>query len=291
METTSYLRSPILFLLANRSQLLILRELFIQFPTFRTAGELEQAVQLSKQGVFNAINNLENLGILIKKGRKGSFYYGIREKHPFFSLLKELFIIDMQFHGSLISELREIVAHEPITSAYLSGNYATGNDQYSDMLELNLISDQPYLNKIKKSLENTIEDSGIQLKYDISIYIRVFSIEEFNRLDIQSALFWGVEIKTKNLTKNEIYSHDDLDQKSLNQMDEFILKIEQSPELIEKTIQVIEKKMGDFTPPVQKTYAIWLDILKNWPISRLKKFFKSETDLRTQLIQSNPFWL
>jgi len=32
-------------------------------------------------------------------------------------------------------------------------------------------------------------------------------------------------------------------------------------------------------------------MLKNWPLIRIQTFFETESDLRTQLLQSNPFWL
>ena len=74
-------------------------------------------------------------------------------------------------------------------------------------------------------------------------------------------------------------------------MNKVISTLKSNPSLIKKTIVLVEEKLISSEKSIQKTYSIWLDMLKDWPLIRIQTFFETESDLRTQLLQSNPFWL
>ncbi len=286
----SYLHSPLLALLANRSQLEVLRFLAIEYPLSKTAGEILQAVTLSKQGLFNAMDSLENLGILMKSGKKGNTHYTLREAHPFFRDLKELFQKDTEFLKQLFQNLTSIFDNEPIHAVYVSGSLAVKQDHYADLIELDLISEESFQQQLKQKIIHKIKDSTIETRFDVSFYIRMFSIEDYKLANRPHQLIWGFDVLSKP-QNSKAKLHSDLDLVSLENMNRFLKELSDKPDLRVQVISDLEKNWDSFSKPVQKTYAIWLDMLKNWPIARIRLFFKQETELRTQLLQSNPFWL
>jgi len=293
--SSSYLRYPLLFILGNKSQLAILRYLCLNKDSIASSGELLQAVSLSKQSVFNAIDTLEQLGILIKTGKKGTFHYSLRINHPLANDLITLFENEKNFSLQLLNQLRELFIPFPIDSVYISGKYALNTDTYGDLLELEVISDSTLQSKIKPVIQDSIRSSNMEKHFDITIKLSFFSKEEYLETQKKGVLVYGFDInqlETKEFLNNSTaISHKNHEEKSLKFMNKVIGKLQSNPSLINKTIVLVEEKLISSEKSIQKTYSIWLDMLKNWPLIRIQTFFETESDLRTQLLQSNPFWL
>jgi len=293
--SSSYLRYPLLFILGNKSQLAILRYLCLNKDSSASSGELLQAVSLSKQSVFNAIDTLEQLGILIKTGKKGTFHYSLRINHPLAKDLISLFENEKKFAEQLINQLRELFNPLPVDSVYISGKYALNTDTYGDLLELDVISDSTLQTKLKPVIQETILSSFIEQQFDITIKLILFTKGEYLQTKRKGILVYGFDInqlETKEFLNNSTaISHKNHEEKSLNFMNKVISTLKSNPSLIKKTIVLVEEKLISSEKSIQKTYSIWLDMLKDWPLIRIQTFFETESDLRTQLLQSNPFWL
>jgi len=299
LNQNSTLRTPLNDILGSKGHIIILRQLS-EAKNPMSHSELLERTNLSRQGVYDVVRRLVENGIIMYVGSGKQQQVAIRKDFPLSNIIEKLFEAEKKRFNDLIKRIQELIKNLEIQpkSAWIFGKVALGVDEYGDTVQIALLDNIKNIDEITDELRNQLYYHGIEKKYDITIDITGFTIADLrSRSSLNPAeilMLWGYHpqhyLKSTQENGGNKKSHQELDQQSLENAKAWTELLKTHPEIIRRTINYLEARIGQTSSGEKQELQEWKHILESMSYQRLKKFLESDSERSTRLRQSLPFW-
>lgn len=262
-----------------------------------SASALAERTGLSVPGVHKVISRLIKTGIIKHEGSGRTQLIVLRHEHPMSGILMELFKAEKNNFETLIKEIKAGISELDIKpkSVWIYGKVAKRIDDYGDPLQIAIQDEAKKIDDITEKFKDQISKAGIEKKFDVTIEVRgVTSGEVESIMNPCKIMLWGFDpfylYGGKNAEKGDFSSHQDLDNRALNDAGMWIIFLQIHPEVIERTKSYLQEKIQSESSGVKNELKEWYRLLEGISFQRLKKFMQSDSERSIRMRQSLPFW-
>ncbi|MFO7798339.1 hypothetical protein [Rhodohalobacter sp.] len=293
------LKHPLTSILGSKGHVIVLREL-IRSSHPLSHFELLERTDLSRQGVYDITKRLVETGVVTYTGSGRQQLVELRDKYPLHNELVNLFSMETQRYEDLVDTLHSIVRNleKQPESAWIFGRTARGEDEYGDPVQIALLGKLKTVDSLTGEFRKKLIQDKIESTFDVTIDIRGVTVAD---LETKPSLtekgmihLWGVDPKEYlNSQRDEsgsVKSHKDHDLRSLEESKIWTELLKSNPEIISRTISLIEKQIDKTSTGEKLELLEWKNLLENSSFQRLKKFIESDSERAVRLRQSLPFW-
>lgn len=295
----SALRYPLTAILGSKGHVVVLRELFRSKQAVSHTVLLERT-GLSRQGVYDITKRLAETGITAYTGSGRQQLVELRKKYPLFRELENLFYSETRRFEDLLESLRSIIREMELQpdSAWIFGRTARGEDEYGDPVQIALLGKLKSIDDLTHAFREKLMYKKIEQTFDVTIDITGVTLAD---LETKPSLteegtvhVWGIYPNDYlNPSKNVhavAESHKDFDTRSHSDSRIWTELLKSNPEIIPRTITLLNKKIADTSSGEKLEYQEWKHLLESSSYQRLKKFMESDSEKAVRLRQSLPFW-
>jgi predicted nucleotidyltransferase/biotin operon repressor len=187
---SSLLFHPLDRFLGRASHVRVLRALSLHGGGL-TPPELARRTGLSRRGAWNALESLEDAGIVEPVGGGHSVPYRLSDAHPLGVTLRRLFADEAERADTLISTIRVAAARlDPAPLAvWLFGSVARGEDRPGSDLDIAVVAeDGPAARARAESLRDALD--GIGEQFGIRPSVISLSRSDLHALQAEDDPFW-----------------------------------------------------------------------------------------------------
>jgi hypothetical protein len=298
-NTYSSLQTPLTEILGRKSHVLVLREI-LSNPEPVSHSQLIKRTGLSKQGVYDTVSRLVELGPLSYEGIGGQQNIEVRTDFPLYNSIRQLFDAEKERFEHFLSDLKKVAGklNPKPTSVWILGPAAEGSDQYGDPVQIAIAGPLKKIDSMTEQFRSHISKKQIEQKVDVTLDIRGVTTADLETkpylTEGSTIIIYGVEpatlLESYSGRSAPNTSHKEMDISSENQAEIWVKLINQHPSIIGRTVENLETRISKLSGGEKKELAEWLHILKSMPTQRFKKFLLSNSERSVRLRQSIPFW-
>jgi len=295
----SALRHPFTSILGSRGHVIVLREL-IRSTHPLSHSELLERTDLSRQGVYDITKRLVETGVVTYTGSGRQQLVELREKYPLYKELVNLFRMETQRYEGLVDTLRSIVRNleKQPESAWIFGRTARGEDEYGDPVQIALLGKLKIVDSLTAEFREKLIQRKVESTFDVTMDTRGVTVADLETkpslTEDETIHLWGIDpndyLNLQSDTSASVKSHQDLDERSLVESRIWTELIKSNPEIIPRSISLLEKQIDETTTGEKLELLEWKNLLENSSNQRLKKFMESDSERAVRLRQSLPFW-
>jgi DNA-binding Lrp family transcriptional regulator len=298
----SALLAPLNQVLGTETNVRIIRALN-QLESPISISDLARHIEMSRAGVWRAVNVLEELGVLESVGI-GKQRISLRKQYPLNRFLADLFRAEHTRFQQIIEGLAEVAATlEPAPkSVWIEGPLTTGRDELRDPLVVGLLANSSDVGRLADDFSRKI--THIQKRFDIAIEVRGLTIADLSVMDAEKLrsleeviLVTGVPPSAFTLERGvgresrpslpALHKH--REHLSLLLARAVSEKIRGDPSIIRRASAYLKDRLESASPREAKELHEWRRILQTYSIPRLRKFLTDNSERSIRLRQSSPF--
>jgi predicted transcriptional regulator len=295
----SALRYPLTTILGSKGHVIVLRVLIrSKHPISHT--ELLERTDLSRQGVYDITKRLVETGVVTYTGSGRQQLVTVREDYPLYRELMNLFNMETLRYEDLVDTLHSELStlEKQPESAWIFGTAARGEDEYGDPVQIALLGKLKTIDSLTNQFREKLIRNRVESTFDVTIDIRgvtVADLETRPSLTKEGTIhLWGIDPKDylnpQNDESTTVTSHKYLDEKSLLESKIWTELLKSNPEIIPRTISLLNKQIENISTGEKMELAEWKNLLENSSNQRLKKIMESDSERAVRLRQSLPFW-
>lgn len=298
-KSNSAFKSPLNEILGYQGNVRILRCMAVRSVAMSYSGLAEQT-GISIPGVHKAVNRLIETGILTYQGSGKRQLVELREEHPLYDAITNLFSAEKNRVDSLMKKLKtEMGVLDPQPSAaWIYGNVAQKTDRYGDPLQIALFANVKYIGRITDQFRHQIMELDIESTFDVTIEIRGITQadldESHKTIEGGYTMLWGMDpiyfAEGVREDAGRYTTHEELDARSLEAGKAWAKFIKSYPEIIPRTVRHLDQQISETDSGVRKELIEWKQFLESASLQRLVKLLESDSERAVRLRQSNPFW-
>ena len=295
----SALKFPITTILGSKGHISVLRELFrSEHPV--SHSELLDRTDLSRQGVYDITKRLVETGVISYIGSGRQQLVIARKEHPLYEKLVNLFNEETRRYETLIKSLQTAITKLEIQpdSAWIFSGVARWTDEYGDPVQIALLGKLNTIDSITSNFRKSLLQNRVESTFDVTIDISGITMADLEtkpHLTKDGIIhLWGIHpdvyLNPNKSAPTSIKSHHHFDKKSLLGSQVWSALLKSNPEIIPRTISMLEKQIDTISSGEKMELEEWKNILENSSYQRLKKLIESDSQRSTRLRQSLPFW-
>lgn len=300
-RTHSALKSPLNDILGSKGNIDVLR-LLVNRTAPSNHSDLICSSNLSRQGVYDAVQRLIETGVVEYTGSGNKQLLKLREDHPLYNEISNLFKAERQRYEKLLKHLKtklNQLQNKP-DAAWIFGDVAKELDEYGDPIEIAILSNLKTVDDITERLKQHIRQVDLEKSYDVIIDLVPITLAD---LETRPALFengiillWGIhpkelfENKRNSDTEPSPLTHQELDNKSRLAASSWVELLRRHPDIITRTLEYLEEQIQETPSGVKREWQEWEHLLRTMSHQQLKKFLESNSQRAVRLRQSLPFW-
>lgn len=296
-SNTNSLENPFDLILGYPTNIQILRTMFeVNHPISKS--KLSSLTGISLPGIHKTVNRLIEARVIQNTGSGKQHVVEIRENNPFVTILKQLFITEAEHFIHLKSTLIECITScpKPPLSVWIYGSAASDEFGFNETIKIGFLDEIRSVDENFRFFQEQLRLLTVEKKYDVMLEISPLTKADLNSIHTeQFILLWGISPKDLlNPTEKIINgqkSHKEIDDISLSKMKSLMMLLRVSPEIIDRTMRYLEKRISNSKSATNNELMEWLDLLKNSSLSRLSALLNSNSDRAIRLRQSLPFWM
>lgn len=299
-KLNSSLKVPLNEILGYQANIRVLRCLTDEFVSM-SYSELARQTGISLPGIHKTIQRLTETGIVVLEGSGKQQLIKFRNEHPLAVVITKLFKGEKERFKNLKQAIRQEIdkLRFEIMAAWIHGKVAEGRDQYGDPLEVAILGKADSIDLAVNELREHLINENIEVDFDVTIEINGMTSADLQvskkTLKGKNIHLFGVDpilyAEGRDKSGGKEKDHQDMDRLSLRAGKAWAAFIRQHPELISRTIQLLDTRIEESDSSSKKELQEWRKLLKSTSLQRLIKFLESDSERAIRMRQSNPFWL
>lgn len=300
--TQSAVRAPLNWILGTEGNVRILRALFrAEEPLSKT--DLADRADLSLPGVSNALEKLQNAGIVQRIGTGTRQGVKIRDEHPLAATLRILFTSEALRYEALIDEMRQLLVTLPVTiqAAWMEEAGAQGPEP-SAPVRVNLLVGSRDVAAVSSAVQEHLE--VLQRRYDVTLLVRTMTRADLETIECEEnrtlehavpilgphpSSYLGSGVQTRAGTLREHTSHAAVDWNALVIAQWIAERLDRDPTLPKRARNWLVHRMHQASSREAHELTHWLHLLETASIPRIQYILMDPGEHSTRLRQSNPF--
>jgi DNA-binding transcriptional ArsR family regulator len=302
--TQSAFKAPLNGILGTEASVRILRVLASASVPL-TRSEVATQAKLYSSGVPRVLSHLEDQGIVESIGQGRSRPVRLRQQHPFYNALKNLFGEEGARVARVLEGIRNALNQlSPApAAAWIEGPVATDSDRYSDPLTVGVLADSPDSQGWNAHLRNAFNQ--LQRLHDVAIEAHVWwradilAVSDSARAVLLTItpLIGPPPLDILGLSRDAAapgtatreFSHDMHDATARQFAAAIANRIRTQPGIVDDAIKYLDRRLPAVSSNERLELQEWHDILTTYSHSRLRSFLVSDSERATRLRQSLPF--
>lgn len=300
VKSNSALKVPLNEILGYQANIRVLRFLTTESVSV-SYSELAKQTGITLPGIHKTVKRLLATGIVVLTGSGNQQLIELRNGHPLSGILLELFREERGY----FKQLTTIIKHQidelsvEIQAAWIYGKVAEGSDQYGDPLEIAVLGKADLVDLAAEELQNKLFRNNVEDEFDVTIEVNGITPADLegSKKTIAGNMIhlYGVDpiiyADGRGFFNDKAEDHQVLDKRSQLAGKAWGAFIRQHPELISRTVQLLNKRTDEDASLIQKELKEWKEFLESTSVQRLAKFLESDSERATRMRQSNPFWM
>lgn len=295
-------RYPLNAILGTEATVRLLRVLIAAMGQPVTSGELAGRAALARTSIYQALDLLEQTGIVTYVGAGRQRQVRFRREHPLAPALEALFTAETTTFAEFLEALREAAASVPgATAVWLEGPLTTGTDTLNEPVACFVIGAPARLPRLTTELRDAF--APIERMYDVTIPIHgltrselAMRAEEGVPALLDAILLAGTPpaafhpIARERLAgQRRITGHGDHDAHALATAAVLADLVAHDPSIIPRALQEVERRMERASSGERHELEEWAHLLTTTTPRRLRNLLVHPSERMTRLRQTMPF--
>ena len=260
---------------------------------------LSQKTGLSLNGVKRTIEELEDLGIVLRAGTGSRCLYSLRQAHPLAEVLTQLFVGEQSLESTLKNTVRDIFRNiDPELSVWLHSESMAADYSSDNPVVFCVLGNSSMLSSvISTSLEKI---SKLEVLLDISIEIRGITeadVETYDDLEIKklenSDPIMGLPPLAfihKTVPKEATRSSNKTQKLTSRALSEAVVKkLKEDSTIVSRALDRLKQQLKSSSGSTKNELLKWQRLLESGSVPRITKTLLGSTDSAERMRQSNPF--
>lgn len=240
-----------------------------------------QLAGLSTPGTRKSLDQLRNLGVVMRVGSGRALKYALKQESTYTNLLRQMFEEEERQYESLLSALRDAVGVPEVDLAWVVLSDSR------QAIELTAVVDSAALSSIGAHLRTRLLPTEKQR--DLIIEVNLFTRADGEVVPDDAVVLWGVVDTDDREWRSQTIGREDSAERSRKSAQAVAELVRRDPSLAKRALQHVERLLREGQGTANADLAEWKQLLEAYSVERLADLLVARSPRADRLRRSSPF--